>query len=118
MCDEVVAVNTAVDDEAKGDDRVVVAAGREALREERDLEGAGHVDAAQLGAVGGEFTGECADGLVDEVAVPGGGEDRDARGSGGGVLIHGSLVGVPGTRACRHAPTGVPGACRSLSSGL
>jgi len=101
--DELVAVDAAVDDQAARDDGVVTPRTRELERQQRDLEGAGHlvlVDLAWRRRTSVQLGEQGLFRLVDDVRVPGRADHRDAGrmarvGGGGkmrgGHLIHGSL---------------------------
>lgn len=89
LSDELVAVDAAVDDEAEADDRVNVAALGQAARDERDLVRTGDVVAVDVvRAV--KRVREAVDRSINELAVPRRRDGGDAKGSWGGVLIHGA----------------------------
>ncbi len=73
--DELVAVDAAVDDERRGDHRVVAAAAHRPSRDERDLERAGdaeHVDTSLRNAQRRQFAQERGTAALQQAFVPGG----------------------------------------------
>mmetsp|Transcript_31096 Transcript_31096/g.57881 ORF Transcript_31096/g.57881 Transcript_31096/m.57881 type:complete len:181 (-) Transcript_31096:32-574(-) len=100
LADEVMSVDAAVHDEAAGNDGIKAAAARQALGMQRDFEGAGHLDHADLlgwDSTSVEFMADGRDGHADDVLVPAGGQDGHPRQAGqleAGKegLIHGVLL--------------------------